>query len=74
MPAPPADDEYPWSRGSLVVPAGNLRVACNGKVVWSKGKFTAVDGVKTARLSSDSSAVVLGTTNGIFTFHANFAN
>ena len=67
VPAPPAA-ETSWSQDSLVVPAGNLRVLCNGKVVWTKGIFTAVEGVKTARLSSDGAAVLFGTTNGIFTF------
>ncbi len=64
VPAPPA----PESTWNLGVPVGNLRVLCNGKAVWSLGKFTAVEGVKTARLSSDGAAVVFGTTNGIFTF------
>ena len=67
VPAPPADES---SRGqeSLAVAAGKLRVVCNGKVVWSEGAFTAVDGVKTARLSPDGAAVVFGTTNGVFAF------
>lgn len=67
VPAPPAVESF-GSQSSLVVPAGNLRVVCNGKAVWSEGKFTAVEGVKTAQVSSDGAGVVFGTTNGDFTF------
>ena len=67
VPAPPAVESI-GSQGSLMVPAGNLRVVCNGKAVWSEGKFTAVEGVKTASISSDGAAVVFGTTNGVFAF------
>ena len=64
VPAPPVAAST-WSLG---VPAGNLRVVCNGMVVWSSGQFTAVEGVKTARLSSEGTAVTFGTTNGAFSF------
>ena len=73
VPAPPADDFTPTEDirspgNSLVVSAREQRVVCNGKVVWSNGKFTAVDGVTTAWLAADGAGVVFGTTNGVFTF------
>ena len=64
VPAPPTS-ESAWSLGPQ---AGNLLVVCNGKMVWSQGKFTAVEGIKTGRLGADGAAVIFDTTNGIFTF------
>jgi hypothetical protein len=43
-------------------------ITCNGKVVWSDGKFTASAGIKSAAIAAGGSGVVFIVSNGVFAF------
>ena len=48
--------------------AAKMSITCNGKEVWSGGKFAPSAGLKSAALAPGGAGIVFETLNGVFTF------